>query len=206
MIYIFLFIMTFIIASIVKLFLYTKKNKGFLKSFLDMFTNEKKLFVIDIFLVVIYLFLYNKYSFSVLFFSNLIVIAILLLITIIDIRTKIIPNKFIILGVAVGVITLILDNGSSIVDALLGFIICGGMIAIISFITKGDIGMGDAKLFACIGVFFGLQTTLGIMLIATIISGLSGLILLALGKANRKTVLPFAPFIFAATMFVIIIS
>lgn len=204
MIYISIFVMTFFISIIIKLFLYINKNTDFLKLNLYIITNEKKLFLIDIFLAVIYLFLYNKYSFSVLFFSNVILIAALLLISIIDVRSKIIPNKLIIMIIAVGVITLILDNNSSIINALFGFIICGGMIAIISFITKGDIGMGDAKLFACIGLFFGLQTTLGIMLAATMISGLAGLTLLALGKANRKTVLPFAPFVFAATMFVII--
>lgn len=204
MIYISIFIMTFIISGIIKLFLYTNKNKDFLTLNLYIITNEKKLLLIDIFLAVIYLFLYNKYSFSVLFFSNVILIAALLLISIIDVRSKIIPNKLIIMIIAVGVITLVLDNNSSIINALLGFIICGGIIAIISFITKGDIGMGDAKLFACIGIFFGLQTTLGIMLTATMISGLAGLTLLALGKANRKTVLPFAPFVFAVTMFVII--
>lgn len=206
MLYIFLCIITFIISSIIKLYLYTGENKGFFKYFFNIFSKEKKLFLIDIFLVAVYFFLYKKYNFSILFFSNSILIGILLLISLIDIKSKIIPNKCILLGIALGAIVLVLNDNISIVDAFLGFVICGGIIATISIITKGDIGMGDAKLFGCIGIFFGLQTTLEIMLIATIISGLTGLILLTLKKVNRKTALPFAPFIFVGTMVIIIFS
>jgi leader peptidase (prepilin peptidase)/N-methyltransferase len=84
--------------------------------------------------------------------------------------------------------------------------ICGGIVAVISIITKGSIGMGDAKLFACVGIWFGLQTTLGIMLIATMLSGFVGLILLTFKKVNRKTTMPFAPYVFLATIFVMIFN
>lgn len=137
---------------------------------------------------------------------KLILSCILLFISIIDIKTKIIPNKLIIIGMIIGVIMVYLNDNITTISALLGCLFCGGMVAVISIITKGSIGMGDAKLFACIGIWFGLQTTLGIMLIATMLSGLVGLILLTFKKVNRKTTMPFAPYIFLATVFVMIFN
>jgi leader peptidase (prepilin peptidase)/N-methyltransferase len=123
-----------------------------------------------------------------------------------DIKMKIIPNNLVISGIILGTIMVFLNNHISIISALLGCTICGGLIAIISFITRGSIGMGDAKLFACIGIFLGLHMTLGILIVATILSGLIGLYLLIFKKADRKTLLPFAPYIFAATIFMMVFN
>jgi leader peptidase (prepilin peptidase)/N-methyltransferase len=143
---------------------------------------------------------------STLILLKLILSCILLFISIIDITAKIISNKLIIIGMIIGVIMVFLNDNITIMSSLLGCMICGGIVAVISIITKGSIGMGDAKLFACVGIWFGLQTTLGIMLIATMLSGFVGLILLTFKKVNRKTTMPFAPYVFLATIFVMIFN
>lgn len=207
MLYLSIFTMAFIVSFIIKMYLYPNKNReGLLKWISALYIKEKFVLLIDIFLVTAYLLLYKKYSFSFLFFSYMILISILLITSIVDLKTKIIPDKLIILGIALGILMMFLNHGLSIISPLLGFVISGGIIAVISIITKGAIGIGDAKLFACIGIFLGLQSTLGIMMLSTIISGLTGLILLTFKIANRKTTLPFAPFILAATIFVIVVN
>ena len=207
MVYIVLFTIALTISIPIKIYLYPPKNrKGILRWLLELYVKERiALLVIDIFLVLIYIRIYEKNGLSFLLLSNMILTTILLIISIVDLKTKIIPNKLVFLGVILGAVTMVLNHELSIISSLLGLIISGGTIALISTITKGAIGMGDAKLFSCIGIFLGLQATLGIMLISTILSGLTGLIFLTFGIANRKTTLPFAPFISAATIFVMVL-
>ncbi len=203
--YLFLLIIVVFISIIIKMHIYPKSNESkFIQWFLGTYIERKFIFLIDIFLGVLYLILYKRYGFSVSFFLYVALASILLTISIIDIKAKIIPDKLIVLGSILGLINILLNNNPSIISGLLGLVICGGLMGIISMLTKGALGMGDAKLFACIGIFLGLQATLGIMLMSTILSGLAGLILLAFRMADRKTTLPFAPFIFAATVFMMI--
>ncbi|SHK07588.1 Flp pilus assembly protein, protease CpaA [Paramaledivibacter caminithermalis DSM 15212] len=206
MLYLIMITMTLIMSIIIKLYLYPNKNDNFLKRVTDLFLKQKITLFIDVFLFIIYFLIYRKYGFSSLFFSNIILMSILLTISIMDIKMKIIPNNLVISGIILGTIMVFLNNHISIISALLGCTICGGLIAIISFITRGSIGMGDAKLFACIGIFLGLHMTLGILIVATILSGLIGLYLLIFKKADRKTLLPFAPYIFAATIFMMVFN
>lgn len=205
--YLILFFIAIIASIIIKRYIYPQsKGQSLLEWFLDLHYKKKTVFLVDAFLAILYFLIYNRYGFSFIFLSNIILASILIPISIIDIKRKIIPNKLVILGMGMGTIMMFLNDNISIISALLGFVMCGGIIGVISIITKGSIGMGDAKLFACIGIFLGLQTTLGIMLIATVLSGLVGLILLTFKKVNGKTMIPFAPYIFLATIFVMILN
>lgn len=200
-----LFFIAIIVSIIIKKYIYSQsRSQRFLEWFLDLHSKNKVLFLVDILLVMLYFLIYNRYGFSLLFFSNMILTSILLSISIIDIKIKIIPNKLVIFGIGIGTIMMFLNDNISIINSLLGCVICGGIIGVISIVTKGSIGMGDAKLLACVGIWLGLHTTLGIMLISTVLSGLVGLILLTFKKVNRKTTMPFAPYIFVATTFVMV--
>lgn len=205
MAYLTLFFIAVVVAIIIKKYIYLKStDQSCLEWFWDLHCKKKVLFLLDILLFMIYFGIYNRYGFSLILFSNMILTSILLVISIIDIKIKIIPNKLLILGIGIGIIMIFFNDNISIISALLGCVICGGLIGIISIVTKGSIGLGDAKLLACVGIWFGLQTTLGIMLISTILSGLVGLILLTFKRVNRKTTMPFAPYIFVATIFVMV--
>lgn len=205
--YTILFIIALLSSFIAKIYLYPKtENEKYMNWISNMYTKNKANFLIDIFLVVTCFIFYNRYHFSTRFFSNTILTSILLVIAIIDIRTKIIPDRLVLSGMFLGGITTLLNNEISILSGLIGLIICGGIIAVISITTKGAVGMGDAKLLGCIGIFLGIQNTLGVMLISTMLSGLAGLFLLAFRIANIKTTLPFAPFISVAAIFMMIVN
>ncbi|HZK85498.1 MAG TPA: A24 family peptidase, partial [Desulfosporosinus sp.] len=64
-------------------------------------------------------------------------------------------------------------------------------------VYKGDevMGMGDVKLFAPIGLFLGWRMTLLALFLSVILGGMLSLLLIVLGKANRKSMIPFGPFI-----------
>ncbi len=203
--YIKLFIIVLLASIIIKMYLYPKvENKPYLEWALNIY--EKRInFLMDTFLVLVYFAFYNKYHFSTMFFSSILLSAILLPVSIIDFRTKIIPDKPVFLGIGLGIIITLFNNELSILSGLMGFIICGGIMASISTITRGAIGMGDAKLFACIGAFLGIQMTIGVMLLSTMLSGLVGLLLLIFKSVDRKATIPFAPFISVSAIIIMIV-
>ncbi len=67
----------------------------------------------------------------------------------------------------------------------------------ILIISKGGMGMGDVKLSASIGLisgFFGLRAVLVSCFAAYILGSVIGIGLMIAGKADRKTAIPFGPF------------
>lgn len=139
------------------------------------------------------------------FISGCILITLLVLVTIEDIRIKIIPDHYLVIGGLIGLLIGIVSNHIDLVNSFVGFIVGGGLIAIASYTTKGAIGMGDAKLMACIGIYLGLGRVLTLIIFAGILSGLVGLVLLFSGKVGIKSRMPFAPFVLMGTIFVLLI-
>ena len=119
-----------------------------------------------------------------------------------DFRVKKIPNAvtLTVLGVrCIGILWEILAEKKSIAETLIFgligmafgfffFLICG-------LISKGGIGGGDMKLFAVIGLYFGLVGLLQIMIYSLLLSAVVSIFLLAVRKAKMKSTMPMAPFI-----------
>ncbi|HOE57360.1 MAG TPA: A24 family peptidase [Bacillota bacterium] len=133
--------------------------------------------------------------------------AVILLLTaasIVDIREHRIPDKLVLTGAIAG---LILSSAGPPGGLLNSFV--GGTSAVIIFlliycITRGGIGFGDVKLFGCTGVYLGLENVVSVMLIATVLSGLYGIVLICINRDNKGRELPFAPFILIGTLVVIV--
>jgi leader peptidase (prepilin peptidase)/N-methyltransferase len=76
------------------------------------------------------------------------------------------------------------------------FLLFGGLYAI----SRGKwLGFGDVKLAFLIGLLFG-RGAVGVTLVAIWGGALIGLALMALGRANRQTALPFGSFWTAAAI------
>lgn len=127
--------------------------------------------------------------------SNIIIIAILAVASLIDIRKKIIPDTLIIIGSIIGIVMLFLNTEITYISVLAGVVIVGGILLIISLVSEGALGMGDVKLIACLALFIGLEKLIGTLFVSFIASGLIGLIFLIRSKKNAKKELPFAPFL-----------
>ncbi|MHB1394034.1 MAG: prepilin peptidase [Clostridia bacterium] len=132
--------------------------------------------------------------------SYLVVFAILITASIIDIKERRIPDNLIIAGVAIGLALAFHNPEQGFLDGLIGGMTAGLILLLISHITKGGLGLGDVKLFGCIGIYLGLESTVSAMLIAAILSGLFSLILICINRDNKKREIPFAPFIMAGAL------
>ncbi len=81
-------------------------------------------------------------------------------------------------------------------DNILG-VIPGAVLLIISFVSRGQIGIGDGVLVAITGASLGLEAVVRILTAALILIMLFSGGMLVFGKFKRKSTLPFIPFIFA---------
>ncbi|NNG66431.1 prepilin peptidase [Caldanaerobacter subterraneus] len=125
--------------------------------------------------------------------------ALLIYLSYIDLREKRIPNM--IIGPAYIASTfynlyLFFNSRENIVYSnFLGFLFAIGLMLLIGIISKGGIGGGDIKLYGLLGLTFGFQTVLKIIVFSTIWGGFFSILLVLLKKKKLKDSLPFAPFI-----------
>lgn len=118
---------------------------------------------------------------------------------IVDFKRRIIPNALIIFGLVFRVCVYayeIFNNSdikSILINDLIGLAVGFGVLAIVSLITKGSVGFGDAKLFGVIGIIGGSFCTYSTLLLSLIISTIVSLIGLTRKKIGRKDSIPFGP-------------
>jgi len=103
-----------------------------------------------------------------------------------------IPNWSILLILIAGLIVALVSQEVSWLERVIGFISAGGVLLIIAVLT-GGLGGGDVKLMAAVGFYLGWKLTLWSMLLASVIGGFAGIMILASGKGKLKTEIPFGP-------------
>lgn len=121
------------------------------------------------------------------FFSLLLVLAF------IDLDHKILPNVLTLPGVVLGFAFSVLGWTGSVLDSVLGAVVGFGLITLIAVISRGGMGMGDAKLMAMIGAFSGWKAVSYVLFGASLLGSIGGIIYLYVTKQDRKTPIPFGP-------------
>lgn len=131
----------------------------------------------------------------------------------IDLSQLIIPDEFVLAGLAggAGVFIYHLFKPYILFDSdlwytpLIGMVSASGILFIVAFIgfliyrDDGAMGMGDVKLFLPIGLFLGWKLALLTLFLSVILGGVVSVILLLLRIKNRKSAIPFGPFIIIST-------
>lgn len=146
----------------------------------------------------LYMWSYLKVGWSVSLVWYLLFISFGAIISVSDYWHYIIPNRFLIVYTPL----LMYLSPISWKDSLLGICIQVGILWVVVRLTSHDaIGMGDVKLLVVMGGLFGLESSLMIVLVASIIAMVSFLLRRRITQDNCDTKLPFGPCIcFSATM------
>jgi len=127
-----------------------------------------------------------------------------------DLKWYLLPNKIVfpLIGLAVvqvlGVSFLYHGGVHEIIGAIAGVVIIAGLFYFIFQVSKGTwIGGGDVKLGIALGLLAGgpLKSLL-LLFVASVCGIIISAPMLAMGKANRKTQLPFGPFLILALVIV----
>jgi prepilin signal peptidase PulO-like enzyme (type II secretory pathway) len=129
------------------------------------------------------------------FLSKIILLILLVPITIVDIKTKRIPNLFIYWGFVLLLLIKIFVEKQNVNILLVSLIFAYIPFFLIWFYTKGKLGLGDAKLSAIIGLALGLRSWFSVLFISSIASLVFAVSMLLLKKIDRGTQIPYAPFL-----------
>ena len=95
----------------------------------------------------------------------------LILISLIDYKTQIIPGGLVGVIAVSGVLYNLLYAPQGVVDMLLGGVVGFAVMLLIFIISRGGMGGGDVKLSAAVGVWLGVEGTLLFLLLAFIMGG-----------------------------------
>jgi leader peptidase (prepilin peptidase)/N-methyltransferase len=123
----------------------------------------------------------------------------LIVLFVIDLRHRILPNAITLPGIAVGfVASWFLPPGW--MSSLIGLVAGGGILLAIAeayYRVRGQegLGMGDVKMLAMIGAFLGWPLMMLTLLVASLAGSVVGVALIASGRGSLQAALPFGTFL-----------
>ena len=143
----------------------------------------------------LFLLVFLNFGFTTEFIILMALISSLIVVSFIDIEHQIIPNEITFFLIPFGLILSIFFNHISFLNSLLGLIIPAALLLLIALIYKKGMGLGDVKLVAMIGVFIGWKYGLLSIFIGALIGSIYGVYMMVNTGMDRKTQIPFGPFI-----------
>jgi prepilin signal peptidase PulO-like enzyme (type II secretory pathway) len=153
---------------------------------------------------IIFLFSFLILGFTIILVQALLLDSLLIVATVIDLRHRLITNVFIAVVLISCMIFLLIGN-ITIVDALLGMAVGGGLLYIFSLIP-GAMGGGDVKFMLAMGLSLGVKATVWALMLGFVLASVTIIFLLAFKIIGRKDRIPFGPFLsfgcFAAFHFI----
>ncbi|WP_309229581.1 MULTISPECIES: A24 family peptidase [unclassified Blastococcus] len=140
--------------------------------------------------------------------------AVGLLLALVDLRVKLLPNRILLPAtvVAVALLTLaaVLDDAwPDLWRALLAGAASFAVLLVMALLAPTGLGMGDVKLAGLLGLvlgWFGWPAVLLGFLLGFLVQAVLGLALLAVRRADRGTELPFGPALLAGTVVAVLLS
>ena len=115
------------------------------------------------------------------------------IISIIDISTKKIPViLLIIMGIAGGIY--IISGDKSVINTVIS-IIPGGILLMMAFSTKEQIGYGDAVVVTLMGLFVSVDIVCSSLVMGLTIAGIVSVVYIVIKRADRKKQIAFTPFL-----------
>ena len=155
--------------------------------------------------------------------------ALLVVLTITDLRERILPDSVNLFGVIAGLLFSFFTKPTdgtalwianrwfdfpppqaalSFADAVMGALVGSGLLWAVAegyFRLRGreGMGLGDVKMMAAVGVFLGLKRTLMTVLAGSLLGSVIGIVLISLSKKDRNYELPFGTFLGAGALLVL---
>jgi leader peptidase (prepilin peptidase)/N-methyltransferase len=155
--------------------------------------------------------------------------ALLVVLTITDLRERILPDEVNFFGLGAGLLFSFFAKSMdgtaqwlasrwfdfpppqfvlSFADAALGALAGSGLLWIVAegyFRLRGreGMGLGDVKMMAAVGAFLGLKRTMMTVLVGSLLGSVIGIFLIAFSKKGREYELPFGTFLGAGALLVV---
>lgn len=121
------------------------------------------------------------------------VLSVLITVAWIDAAHKLIPDRFVVILLALGVINIFV-SGSGYLTHLIGLFAVSVPFLLIALLT-GGMGGGDIKLMAAAGLYLGWPGILLSVIIGSVVGGFYAVYLIVRKRVSRKSEIPFGPFL-----------
>lgn len=127
---------------------------------------------------------------------GLVLVAVLVAVTLIDLEHRIIPNRILLPAAVAALAILALTRRGDLLEHGIAALAAGGFLLAAALAYPSGMGMGDVKLAGVIGLFLGVAVAPA-MLIAFLAGTLVGIGIMARkgAREGRKTAVPFGPFL-----------
>lgn len=150
--------------------------------------------LIELITALIFVLVWLQFGFTWETFAGWVLVSILIAITVTDIQHQIIPNKYIIVGLILGLPLVALQSLKTLQWGLIAFLVAGFFMLAIALVSRGGMGGGDIKLAALMGLYLGKAVVVALFC-SFLVGGLVGIFLLLTGKKGRKDAVPFGPYL-----------
>lgn len=128
----------------------------------------------------------------------------LLLLLVIDTRTMLLPDVYIVWLSVFVLLKLWSSPGLLSSGSAIGALVGAGFLLLLWTVTSGrGLGFGDVKIMIPLGLLLGWMGAVTLLFLAFVSGGLLGAVLLATKRATLKTAVPFGPFLIAAALLLI---
>lgn len=123
----------------------------------------------------------------------------LIVVSIQDIKWKKIQVGIVLVASIVLCICVPFCSNLLIIDRILGLLVGLGVV-LLSKATRGKIGIGDGMVLGVTGIGLGFWSNMELFALALSMAAVFSIGLIAFRRANRKTAIPFMPFLFVSYM------
>lgn len=156
--------------------------------------------ILELLNAIFYTFTFYYYELSWEFIFHNILFSLLLVVSLIDIKYYIIPNKQILFLFFIAFIYKLLNFSSlggiiHIYTSIISMILTCLFFSVLSIISHGGFGGGDIKLFSVLGFILGYKKILLNVFISFLIGGIFSVLLILLDIKSKGDIIPFGPFI-----------
>lgn len=141
---------------------------------------------------IIFVISFIYYGFSLYYLKFIIFFSVLFVISIIDFKTMEIEDEPLYFGLFFGIVFLLIEK--NYIQTLYGVIIPAIVFFLIIVLSKGGMGGGDFKLSFLFGLYLGFPKIIPWFFLSFLIGFFPAIFMLITKRANRKTPLPFGPF------------
>lgn len=156
--------------------------------------------LVELSTMAIYLWLFHYYGFGIPFLGYAIFLSSLLVISVIDLHHRIIPDELSLSGIVLGWVFNLILGQLPWWDPLAGILLGGGSFFLIAYgyeklAGREGLGGGDIKLLAMIGAWLGYRSILIVVVVSSALGSVIGLSFMLFRKKDFKTEIPFGPFL-----------
>jgi leader peptidase (prepilin peptidase)/N-methyltransferase len=146
----------------------------------------------------LYLAAFHRYGLTLYSLGWYIAMPALIALAFIDAEHRIIPDRFNIALAVAGLIMTISGEEAELMSRVIGIFAISVPFLAIAMISKGSaMGGGDIKLVAASGLCLGWQMNIVAVFIGSLLGSVYGVALMIMGKADRKSQIPFGPWLAA---------